>query len=259
MSYDNIIYSVSNGIAKIQLNRPKVYNALNEAVNREILSVLNGMEAEGYPRVLIITGNEKAFAAGADIGEMAKAGPLRAREIATIAVEINDRLESIPIPVIAAVSGLAWGGGFELALACDFRIGDSNTSLKLPEVALGIIPGANGTQRLLPIVGAAKAKEMVMLCKPVKGEEAYRLGLLTRLAADGDVLDEANRLAEELMVMPGKALAAAKTAIRIGALETITQGKHAESPECALLFDTHDQKEGMAAFMDKRPPNYTNN
>ncbi|MDR1299021.1 MAG: enoyl-CoA hydratase/isomerase family protein [Oscillospiraceae bacterium] len=259
MPYENIIYSVRDTVATIALNRPEAYNALNSALNRELRAAIDEVEANRQIRALIVTGSEKAFAAGADIGEMAKAGPNEARGICSVAIAINDALEAMPIPTIAAVNGLAWGGGCELALACDFRVGGPRTSFKLPEVSLGIIPGANGTQRLLSLVGAAKTKEIVMLCRAVKGEEAFRMGLLTRLAEnDADVLAEANKLAEELKAMPGKALAAAKSAVRAGALGTIEQGKTVESAEFCLLFDTHDQKEGMAAFAEKRTPNYTN-
>jgi enoyl-CoA hydratase len=258
MHYDNIIFSVKDGVATLQLNRPNAYNALNSAINKDILSALKETEDDESIRVLILTGNEKAFAAGADIGEMAAAGPNKAREVCAAAIEINDRLESMAIPVIAAVGGLAWGGGCELALACDFRIGGQKTSFKLPEVSLGIIPGANGTQRLLPLVGPAKTKELVMLCQAVKGEEAYRLGLLTRLVDDSEVLTEAVKLADELKSMPGRALAAAKWSINAGSNESIAEGKQIECAEFCLLFDTHDQKEGMAAFAEKRKPLYTN-
>lgn len=258
MQYENIIYSVNNNVATIQINRPKAYNALNCEVNAEILSALDETDSDRNIRALVITGNEKAFAAGADIGELAVAGPNRSREICMTALAINDRLEQMDIPTIAAVNGLAWGGGAEMALACDFRIGGAKTSIKLPEVALGIIPGANGTQRLLALVGAAKAKEIVMLCQAIKGEEAFSLGLLTRLVDDGEVLSEAYKLADELKAMPGKALTAAKRAINAGMIYTVSEGKKTECFEVCMLFDTHDQKEGMAAFSEKRAPEYTN-
>ncbi len=258
MPYENIIFNAQEHVATIRLNRPKAYNALSSAMNGDILAALDEVTADKSISVLVITGNEKAFAAGADIAEMMNAGPNAAREICASAIEINDRLESMPIPVVAAVNGLAWGGGFELALACDFRIGGPKTSFKLPEVSLGIIPGANGTQRLLPLLGPAKTKELVMLCRPVSGEEAYKLGLLTYLTDDGDVLNEAYKLAAALRAMPGKALAAAKTSINTGAIDSIAEGKQVECAEFCLLFDTHDQKEGMAAFAEKRTPVYTN-
>lgn len=258
MVYENIIYRVNDGIATIQLNRPQAYNALNSAINRDILAALDEVAADGSIRVLVMTGSEKAFAAGADIGEMAHASPNFAREFCVPAIEINNRLECMPIPTIAAVSGLAWGGGCEMTLACDFRVGGPRTSFKLPEVSLGIIPGANGTQRLLSLVGPAKAKEIVMLCRVVKGDEAFGMGLLTRLVEDAEVLGEAYKLAGELKAMPGRALAAAKASIAAGSLGTIAEGEKVESAEFCLLFDTHDQKEGMAAFAEKRAPHYTN-
>ena len=258
MQYENIIFTVKNNVATIQLNRLKVYNALNSALNAEILSALREMNDRDDIRVLVVTGNETAFAAGADIGEMVNATPNGARAICSVATEINNTLEAMMIPTIAAVNGLAWGGGCELALACDFRVGGPRTSFKLPEVSLGIIPGANGTQRLISLIGAAKTRELVMLCRAVKGEEAYSIGLLSRLTADASVLSEAYKLADELKAMPGKALAAAKKAIAIGALSTISEGKYAEQSEFCLLFDTSDQKEGMAAFSEKRKPQYTN-
>ncbi len=258
MQYENIIFSVKDDVATIQLNRPKAYNALNSATNREILTALDEVQDDTAIRVLVVTGNDKAFAAGADIGEMALATPNFARGFCAAAIEINNRLECMPIPTIAAVNGLAWGGGCEMTLACDFRIGGPNTSFKLPEVSLGIIPGANGTQRLLSLAGPAKTKEIVMLCKAVKGEEAFRIGLLTRLVEDAAILNEAYKLAEELKAMPGRALAAAKASVSAGSIGTIAEGERVESAEFCLLFDTHDQKEGMAAFAEKRAPHYTN-
>jgi len=258
MQYENIIFTVKANIATIQINRPKYYNALNSDVNKEMFSALDEIEADGSIRVLVLTGNEKAFAAGADIGELADAGPGTARETCKTAALLNDRLESLAIPTIAAVNGLAWGGGGEMAIACDFRVGGANTSFRFPEVSFGIIPGANGTQRLLALTGTAKAREIVLLCRTIKGEEAYRLGLLTRLVDDGDVLTEAYNLAGELAAMPGKALAAAKRAIIEGTLGTMTDGKRTELFEVCMLFETSDQKEGMAAFMEKRKPEFTN-
>lgn len=257
MTYENVILEIEDGIATLGLNRPKAYNALNSAVNRDILMALDEISADNTVRVLVITGNEKVFAAGADIGEMANADPDTARKICSAAIKINDTLESLPIPVIAAINGLAWGGGFELALACDFRVGGPKTSFKLPEVSLGIIPGANGIQRLVPLIGSSRTKELVMFCRAVKGEEAYSMGLLTQFVDnDTDVLTDAYVLAEKLKEMPGMALKAAKLSVHANVSNA--EGKLKECSEFCRLFDTHDQKEGMAAFAEKRPPNYTN-
>ena len=258
MQYENIIYSVQDKIATIQINRPKTYNALTYELHDELLSAFDEIEADKNIRVLVMTGNDKAFAAGADIGDMIVASPYIARRGSKRPVGVNDRIEGLDIPVIAAVNGLAWGGGFEIVLTCDFRVGGSKTSFKLPEASLGIMPGAGGSQRLLALVGPAKTKEMVMLGTTVKGEEAFKLGLLTRLVDDSEVLDEAYRLAGELIKVPGMSLAAAKRAINTGTYETLSTGLEIERMEFWMLFDTNDQKEGMAAFAEKRLPNYTN-
>ncbi|HHU23001.1 MAG TPA: crotonase [Clostridiales bacterium] len=258
MEFKNIIYKVEDNIATIQLNRPKALNALNSGINNDILAALELVKADRSIRVLIITGNEKAFAAGADIKEMCDATPSYARSFCSAAIDINNTLESLPIPTIAAVNGFALGGGCELALACDFRVAGYKSRFGLPEVSLGIIPGACGTQRLIPLVGLAKTREVVMLNTIIKGEEALAIGLVNRLVDDAEVYDEAVRLAKELMAKPALALAAAKTAINAGAYGTIEEGKKIECNEFALLFDTHDQKEGMKAMLENREPKFTN-
>ena len=259
MEFENIIYSSEGGIATIQLNRPQAFNALNSGINKDVLAALELVKNDSSVRVLIVTGNEKAFAAGADIKEMADATPNYARSFCSAAVEINNTLEAMPIPTIAAVNGFALGGGCEMAIACDFRVGGYKSKFGLPEVSLGIIPGACGTQRMIPLVGLAKTREMVMLNTIVKGEEALNIGLINRLVDDAEVYNEAVNLAKELMKKPAMALAAAKTAINTGALKSLEDGKIVERNEFALLFDTHDQKEGMAAQLEKREPVFTNN
>jgi enoyl-CoA hydratase len=304
MEYENIIYSVEGGIATIKLNRPKALNALNSEINRDIMSAINEVKADPSVRVLIMTGSEKAFAAGADVKEMAEATPRYAKEFCGLAIDINNILESLPIPTIAAVGGYAFGGGCEMTLACDFRVGGSRTTLSFPEVGLGIIPGANGCARATAIVGPAKAKQLVMLTEMVPGKQAYELGLLNWFV-EGDaslnaaakeakaavkaakatgndaaladakaaskaaeaaaaqaeynaIYAKAVEIANKLIGKPGCALASAKAAINKAANETITQGKMQETTEFTLLFDTHDQKEGMAAMIEKREAVFTN-
>jgi enoyl-CoA hydratase len=235
---------------------------------------------------------------------MAEANPRYAREFCGLAIDINNILESMSIPTIAAVGGFAFGGGCEMTLACDFRVGGSRTTLSFPEVGLGIIPGANGCARATAIVGPAKAKQLVMLTEMIPGKQAYDLGLLNwyvegsaelnAAAAEAkkafkaakkagaenlDELKAANKAAEAaaaqaeyeaiygkavevaktLIQKPGCALAAAKAAINKAAIETVAAGKAAETTEFTLLFDTHDQKEGMAAMIEKRTAVFTNN
>ncbi len=304
MEYENIIYSVDGGIATIKLNRPKALNALNSEINRDIMSALDAVRSDPSVRVLIMTGSEKAFAAGADVKEMAEATPRYAKEFCGLAIEINNILESMSIPTIAAIGGYAFGGGCEMTLACDFRVGGTRTTLSFPEVGLGIIPGANGCARATAIVGPAKAKQLVMLTEMIPGKQAYELGLLNwyveapaelntaaaeakkaqkAAKATGDetsiaqakaafkaaesaaaqaeydaIYAKAVEVAQKLISKPGCALASAKAAINKAANETITQGKMQETTEFTLLFDTHDQKEGMAAMIEKRTAVFTN-
>ncbi len=305
MDFENIIYTVEDGIATIKLNRPKALNALNSAINQDIMAAINLVKADPTVRVLIMTGSERAFAAGADVKEMAEASPRYARDFCGLAIEINNILESMSIPTIAAVGGFAFGGGCEMTLACDFRVGGSRTTLSFPEVGLGIIPGANGCARATAIVGPAKAKQLVMLTEMIPGKQAYDLGLLNWYVEGDSALNAAAKeakaavkaakvsgseeavaaakaaaksaeaaaakaeydaiyakavdVARQLMGKPACALAAAKAAINKAAIETIAAGKAQETTEFTLLFDTHDQKEGMAAMIEKRPAVFTNN
>ena len=305
MEFENIIFTVDDGIATIKLNRPKALNALNSAINQDIMEAIELVRADKSVRVLIMTGSERAFAAGADVKEMAEANPRYAREFCGLAIQINDILESMPIPTIAAVGGFAFGGGCEMTLACDFRVGGPRTTLSFPEVGLGIIPGANGCARATAILGPAKAKELVMLTPMIPGKQALELGLLNWFAAAPEELDakakaakaalkaakssgdeksieeakaaskaaeaeaakaeyeaiyaKAVEIAKQLCAKPGCALAAAKAAINKAAVETVAAGKAQETTEFTLLFDTHDQKEGMAAMIEKRAPEFTNN
>ncbi len=307
MEFENIIYTVDDGIATIKLNRPKALNALNSEINKDIMAAIELVKADPSVRVLILTGSEKAFAAGADVKEMAEATPRYAREFSGLAIDINNILESMPIPTIAAVCGFAFGGGFEMPLACDFRVGGPRTVLAFPECGLGIIPGANGCARATALVGAAKAKELVMLsdpAHPITGKEAYDMGLLNwyvtgnaeldaaaadakravktakkmgannvdELKAAAKVADtaaskaefdaiygKAVEIANRLKARPACALASAKIAINKAAIETVAAGKATETTEFTLLFNTHDQKEGMAAMIEKRPAVFTNN
>jgi enoyl-CoA hydratase len=171
---------------------------------------------------------------------------------------INDMLEALPFPVIAAINGPALGGGCELSLACDFRVVGEHASFGFPEVSIGIMPGAGGTQRMTRIIGAAKTKEMVLLGKKLNGEEAYALGLATVLVPDDQVQDEAVKMAEQLKTMPAYASAMAKRAINLGETYGLGTGKLFEKELFGLCFAHPDQEEGMDAFMNKRAPHYSN-
>lgn len=306
IEYENAILDVTeDGIATITLHRPQALNALCGEINRDMMSAIQEIRKDPAVRVLIMTGSERAFAAGADLKEMLEVNPREARDICQLAKDINELLESMPIPTIAAVGGFAFGGGFELALACDFRVGGPRTTVSFPEAGLGIIPGANGMIRAAHIVGPSKAKELSMLNTMVSGEEAYRLGLLnwfakgdTELEAaaaeakqavksakvSGDeaalaaakkaskeaeaaaskseydaIYGKAVAIAKQLCQKPARALESVKKVIYDAVNVNAQQGKLMETAEFSLLFDTHDQREGMTAFGEKRPPVYTNN
>jgi len=256
MEYKNIIWEIRDEIGLIRLNRPRQYNALCQQLNLELLDVLSKIRAEGAIRVLIITGNEKAFAAGADITEMMDASPLEAKHIAGIAHEINDTLEKLEIPVIAAVGGLALGGGCELALSCDFRIAGENCVFGLPEVGLGIIPGAGGTQRLTDLIGPGRAAEVVMLGRQIKGAEAERIGLVNEVVPVEQLEARAFEIARTLCARPRVALSAAKASIQMCVKNGCGVGRQYELQHFAQLFATYDQKEGMHAFAERRQPSY---
>lgn len=306
VEYENALLDIDeNGIATITLNRPKALNALYGPLNQDMLAAIQDVLANESARVLIMTGSPKAFAAGADLKEMLSVNPRTARDICQLAKDINELLESMRIPTIAAVGGFAFGGGFELALSCDFRVGGPRTTVSFPEVGLGIIPGANGMIRACHIVGPSKAKELSMLNTMVSGEEAYRLGLLNWFVKGDEALDaaaaeakkaqkaakksgdeaalaeakaafkkadaasaqaeydaiygKAVEVAKQLCTKPAKALESVKKVMYDAANITGQQAKLREEVEFPLLFDTHDQREGMTAFGEGRAPVYTNN
>lgn len=256
--FQNIILTIEEKIATIVLNRPQSMNALCSALNNDLLEALEIIREDTSARVLIITGGSKFFAAGADIKEMMDADQFAAERTAQKAHFINDMLESLPIPVIAAVNGPALGGGCEIALSCDFRIVGEKAMFGLPEVGLGVIPGAGGTQRLTKLVGPVKAKDIVMTGSVVRGKEAYDIGLATKCVPDEDVFKEALLLAGKLCEKPAASLQYAKSAINYAVENDIKTGKQYEKSLFSLCFATEDQKEGMKSFVEKRVPKFNN-
>jgi enoyl-CoA hydratase len=258
MSYEHILFECNEGIAVIIINRPKFMNALCGALNLELLAVFSEIESNNEIRSVILSGGPKVFAAGADINEMINATPGDAEKTSALGHKVHDTIEALPVPVIAAVNGPALGGGCELALACDFRIAAVDALFALPEVSLGIIPGAGGTQRLLPLVGPSVAREMVLLGRKVKGTEAEQIGLVNKALPPESVMDSAFEMARKLSKMPAVALALAKQAILAGLNETLSQGKSHERCLFSLSFSSPDQKEGMCSFVEKRKAVYKN-
>jgi enoyl-CoA hydratase len=247
MSYENIIIRRENGIAIVSLNRPKSLNALNSELVAELDDAFGDLAVDADVRVVVVTG-EKNFAAGADITNMVELTPEEARVFAFSGT--FNKIAACPKPVIAAIEGFALGGGMELALSCDFRIAAPNAKMGFPEINLGIMPGAGGTQRLPRLIGAAKAKKMIFTGATVRGEAALEYGLVDALAENP--LEEALKLAGELAGKAPVALKTAKECIDAAADTDMKTGVAFEASNWAGLFATVDQREGMRAFIEKR-------
>lgn len=253
MEYQHILVETpAEGVGLVRLNEPRTFNALTGPLMDELMGALAAFDRDESVRCLVITGTAKVFAAGADIKEMAQATPVELMEKAFIARW--ERLRTLRKPVIAAVSGYALGGGCELALACDMIVASETAIFGQPEVNLGVIPGAGGTQRLTRTVGKALAMEMCLNDRRLTAAEAERFGLVNRVAPVETYLEEAIALATQIAARAPVALRMVKEAINM-ALETpLTSGLAYERNLFYALFATHDQKEGMAAFLEKRPP-----
>ena len=259
MELQNIIYEKKEHVAIITLNRPKALNALNEDLLNELELALLEAEKDTDVRVMIITGEGKAFAAGADIAAMkdmsAKDGYTYIRK----GQLVYRHIEAIAKPAIAAVNGFALGGGCELALACDIRIASTKAKMGLPETGLGIIPGFGGTQRLPRLIGDGKAKEMIFTNKVVSGEEAYALGLVNQVVEPEALMETAEQLANTIAGKAPLAIAYAKDVINRGRQADLDTALSIEARVESCLFATEDKLEGMTAFVEKRTPEYKGN
>ncbi len=251
MGDKTIIVEIAEGVAVLTLNRPEALNALNAQVWRALVVALEAADADPAVRAIIITGSEKAFAAGADIAEMAQKTFAEIARSDFLAAE-TARVERIRKPVIAAVSGYALGGGCELAMMCDFIIAADTARFGLPEVNLGIIPGIGGTQRLTRAVGKAKAMEMQLTGRFMDAAEAERSGLVARVVPARDLMTEARATAAKIAEKSQIAVIAAKDAVNRAFETTLAEGIRYERRAFQSLFATADQKEGMAAFLEKR-------
>jgi enoyl-CoA hydratase len=258
MPYENLLVERDNAIAVLTINRPKALNALNGATLRELAQALGELEADAGVHVVVVTGaGEKAFVAGADISEMASMGPLEAEAHARRGQETIGMLQRSRKVTIAAVNGYALGGGLELALACDVRLASENAILGLPEVSLSVIPGFGGTQRLPRLVGAGRAKELILTGRKIGAQEAERFGLVNRVVPREKLLDEAKNLAREMLQNGPVALRLAKEVVDEGLETDLATGLKIEEKAFGVVFSTADQKEGMKAFLEKRKPAWT--
>lgn len=260
MTYETLLFETNDNIATMTFNRPKALNALNQKLLEEFSAVLDEIEANADIRVLILTGaGEKAFVAGADISELAQMTPLMAKKFATNGQKTFSRLESLSIPVIAAVNGFALGGGTEVALACDFIYASEKGVFGLPEITLGIIPGFGGTQRLTRIVGTNMAKELIFTGKTFSATEAATLGIVNKVCAPETLMDDVLKTAGTIASRGAVSLRAAKEAIECGKDVDLETGCRFEGDAFALCMASIDAKEGTSAFLEKRKAKFQGN
>ncbi len=241
--------------ALVRLNRPKQLNALNGAVMDALCSALEELDRDDAIRAIVVTSNERAFAAGADIGEMANATPIDM--LITNRIGQWDRIRKITKPVIAAVNGWALGGGCELAMTLDLIVAGEGARFGQPEITIGVIPGAGGTQRLTRAIGKSKAMEMILTGEPISAAEAENAGLVARITQDELCVEDALELAAKMAAKSPLALRLAKEAVNAAYEMSLTDALAHERRLFYLLFASEDQKEGMAAFLEKRTPDFT--
>ncbi|MEL6134084.1 MAG: enoyl-CoA hydratase-related protein [Bacteroidota bacterium] len=241
-------------VTLVRLNRPKELNALCLGLMEELVEVLEAADSDPDIRCIVITGNERAFAAGADIKEMAGKTAIDMLQIDQF--KKWERIKHIKTPLVAAVSGFALGGGCELAMHCDMIVASETAQFGQPEIKIGVIPGAGGTQRLTRAIGKAKAMEMVLTGRFIKAEEAYQAGLINRIVAPELYLNEALKLAQSVANMPPLAAKLAKESVLHAFNSFLDEGLIHERKNFYTLFATEDQTEGMNAFIEKRPPHW---
>ncbi|UYZ60457.1 enoyl-CoA hydratase-related protein [Hymenobacter latericus] len=239
-------------VALIELNRPKELNALNLQLMQEVAAALKELDDNDAVRVIVLTGSERAFAAGADIKQMANRTAIDMLIVDQFTVW--DQIRKTKKPLIAAVSGFALGGGCELAMTCDMIVASETAQFGQPEIRIGVMPGAGGTQRLTRAVGKVRAMEMVLTGQPIGAAEAYRAGLVNRVVPVGQYLEEAFRLAASIAEMSPVAARLAKESVNRAFETHLDEGLHFERKNFYLTFASEDQKEGMAAFVEKRKP-----
>jgi enoyl-CoA hydratase len=254
MAYEMVLTEKRGRVGLVTLNRPQVHNAISRQLLRELMDALEEFDQDDSVGAMVVTGDEKAFAAGADIKEMAEnsAAQIKKNDFVTA----FSRIMNVRKPVIAAVSGWALGGGMEIALSCDMIIASESAKFGQPEITIGVIPGAGGTQRLTYALGKAIAMEVILNNRVLSAVEALEFGLVNRVVEIEKYLDEAVRLAEEIAGRPPLAVRAAKKMINQAFELGLSDALLEERQEFYSLFATEDQKEGMRAFIEKRPPQW---
>ncbi len=257
MSAEVLLTHADDGVLALTLNRPEVMNSLNFELLHRLRDVIDGIRLRPEVRVVLITGaGEKAFCSGADLKERAGLSPEQVKDFIYTIRNLFTAIEQLPVPVIAAVNGIALGGGTELALACDIRIASDSATMGLTETRLAIIPGAGGTQRLPRLVGRGKAKELIFTGRRVDAAEALEIGLVNRVCAPGELMAECRRMAGMICEAGPIAVAQAKHAINHGIETDLATGLAIESAAYWVTIPTEDRLEGLAAFREKRKPVY---
>ncbi|HEU4343450.1 MAG TPA: enoyl-CoA hydratase-related protein [Candidatus Binatia bacterium] len=252
MDFQNVLVETEGAVAVVTLNRPQQLNALSYDLVKDLCLAVEQLDRDDTVRVIILTGGERAFAAGADIKEMADLGPFDERVQGRLAY--RDRINKVSKPMIAAVSGFALGGGCELAMSCDIIIASETARFGQPEINLGTIPGSGGTQRLTHLIGKHRAMEMVLTGEFIDASEAERVGFVNRVVPVELLLDEAKAMANKIAAKPVIAIKAAKEAILKSANMGLDDGLEFERKSFYMLFASEDRKEGMKAFLEKRKP-----
>jgi enoyl-CoA hydratase len=256
MSTETITVETRGRVGVVRLNRPQALNALNATLKNELLAAVEAFDLDAGIGCIVITGSDKAFAAGADIKEMADRSYVDIFN-ADYAADY-ERLTRVRKPIIAAVAGFALGGGCEVAMMCDFIIAADTAKFGQPEIKLGVIPGIGGTQRLTRAVGKAKAMDLILTGRMMDAAEAERSGLVARVVPAASLIDETMKVAETIAAMSLPSVLAAKEAVNRSFETTLAEGVRFERRVFHALFATKDQKEGMAAFIEKRPPKFRN-
>jgi enoyl-CoA hydratase/carnithine racemase len=253
MSYENILLEKKNSIAYVTINRPKVLNALNMATMEELRAAFHDIKNDEAIRVVILTGSgEKAFVAGADIGELAQQDAVSAKTYAHRGQSVLNLIENLGKPVIACINGFALGGGGELALACTMRLASDNAKLGQPEVKLGIIPGYGGSQRLPRLVGKGLAMQMILAGETITAQEAHRIGLVNEVVAAAELIPRAEAIAAKIIANAPLAVQYAIEAVNKGMEMTLAEGLFLEAALFGVCCATEDKKEGTTAFLEKR-------
>jgi enoyl-CoA hydratase len=257
MEFENILVDKKDGIATVTINRPKALNALNKDTLQEMLACFNELAGDKAVRVVIITGSgEKSFVAGADISFMQPLDAIEAKVFGGLGHEVMSTIENLPQPVIGAINGFALGGGCELSLACDIRLASDNAKFGQPEVNLGVIPGFGGTQRLTRLIGKGLANELLFSGNIIDAAEACRIGLVNRILPQESLMAECQKLALKIASRGPVAVRLCKEAVNNGMEMDLHRACAYEADLFAMCFASEDQKEGMAAFLEKRGPNF---